>query len=106
MTITPTENSIPSTSRTTRDHSVNEQGNIRGQSFLARMFNRGTPNNTKRALEEIIDINRDEELFNNYQISMLNPEILYRTRPMNIQTQLIRINREERILVTNEPKNL
>ena len=57
-------------------------------------------------LEEVIDVNRDLDVYTNHQISLLNPQVLYKTNMLSFHTQLLRINREEEILMTKEPINL
>ena len=53
-----------------------------------------------------MDVDRDLALYSNHQLNLLNPQILYRTNVLNFNIQHLRINREEEILVTTEPKNL
>ena len=57
-------------------------------------------------MEEIIDVDRDLEVYTNHQITLLNPQVLYKTPIINFDSQLLRINREEELLVTNEPVNI
>ena len=57
-------------------------------------------------MEDIIDVDKDLEVHTNNQLNLLNPRILYKTNTLNFNTQLLRINREEEILVTTEPINL
>ena len=57
-------------------------------------------------LEEIIDVDRYLEIYTKHQITLLNPQILYKTPIINFNSQLLRINREEELLVTNEPVNI
>ena len=57
-------------------------------------------------LEEIIDVDRDLEIYTNIQITLLNPQILYKTPVISFRSQLLRINREEELLVTTEPVNI
>ena len=57
-------------------------------------------------LEEIIDVDRDLEIYTNHQITLLNPQILYKTPIISFSSQLLRINREEELLVINEPVNI
>ena len=54
-------------------------------------------------LEEIIDVDRDLEIYTNHQITLLNPQVLYKTPVISFGSQLLRINREEELLVTTEP---
>ena len=57
-------------------------------------------------LEEIIDVDRDLEIYTNHQVTLLNPQILYKTPVISFNSQLLRINREEELLVTTEPVNI
>ena len=57
-------------------------------------------------LEEVIDVERDLEIYTNHQISLLNPQVLYKTPIISFNTQLLRINREEELLVTTDPVNI
>ena len=45
-------------------------------------------------LEEIIDVDRDLEIYTNHQITLLHPQILYKTPIISFNSQLLRINRE------------
>ena len=57
-------------------------------------------------LEEIIDVDCDLEIYTNHQITLLNPQVLYKTPAISFSPQLLRINREEELLVTTEPVNI
>ena len=73
-------------------------------SFLERLLVRKKQlNNT---LEEIIDIDKNLQIYTYHQINLLNPQVLYKTNMLNFSTQFLRINREEEILVTKELINL
>ena len=81
-----------------------EKSFIEKPSFLGRLLARKKKlNNT---LEEVVDIDKDLEIYTNHQISLLNLQVLYKTNMLNFSTQFLRINREEEILVTKEPVNL
>ena len=83
---------------------TNVNSNIEKPSFLGRLLTR--KNKLKNTLKEIVDVDKDLEVYTNHQINLLNPQILYRTNSLNFNTQLLRVNREEEIFVTMEPINL
>ena len=56
-------------------------------------------------LEKIVDVNRDLEIYTNHQITLLKSQVLYKTPIISFNSQLLRINREEELLVTNESVN-
>ena len=62
--------------------------------------------NLENILEEIVDVEKDLEIYTNHYISLLNPQVSYKTLMLSFNTQLLRINREEKILVKTEPINL
>ena len=75
-----------------------EHSNIERPSYLGKWLTRKKKlNNT---LEEIINIDKDLEVYTNHQLSLSNPQVLYKTNVLNFNTQLLRINREEEILVS------
>ena len=57
-------------------------------------------------LKDIIDVDRDLAIYTNHQITSLNPQILYKTPIISFNSHLLRINREEGLLVTTEPVNI
>ena len=73
-----------------------ERSSIGRLSFLGRLLSR--KKKQENTLEEVIDVNRDLEVYTNHQINLLNPQILYKTNTLSFHTQLLRINREEEIL--------
>ena len=81
-----------------------ERSNIKQPSFLGRLLTR--KHKLKNTLEEIIDVDKDLEVYTNRQLNLWNPQILYKTNALNLNTQLLRINMEEEILVTTKPINL
>ena len=81
-----------------------ERNNIEKPSLLGKLLSR--KNKLKSTLEEIIDVEEDLEVDTNNQLNLLNPRILYKTNTLNFSIQLLRINKEEEILVTTEPLNL
>ena len=83
---------------------MTEHSNIERPSFLGKWLTKRKKLNN--ALEEIINIDKDLEVYTNHQLSSLNPQVLYKTNVLNFNTQLSRINREEELLVINEPLNL
>ena len=83
---------------------TSERSLIEKPSFLGRFLAR--KKKLDITLEELIDVDRDLEIYTNHQITLLNPQILYKTPAISFNTQLLRINREEEILVTTEPINL
>ena len=56
-------------------------------------------------LEEVIDVDKDLELYCSHQLNLLNPQILYKTNALNFNTQLLRINRERKNLRFGEDSN-
>ena len=81
-----------------------EDSNQSHPSCLGKLITGG--NKLNNTLEEVIDVEKDLELYSSHQLNLLNPQILYQTNALNFNTQLLRINREEEILVTTESKNL
>ena len=67
--------------------------------FLERLLARKKTLET--SLEEIIDVDCDLRIYTNHQITLLNPQVLYKTPIINFNSQLLRINREEELLMTN-----
>ena len=81
-----------------------EKSSIGRPSFSERLL--ASKKKLENTLEEVIDVNRDLDVYTNHQISLLNPQVLYKTNMLSFHTQLLRINREEEILMTKEPINL
>ena len=77
---------------------------INKPSFLSKLLARKKKLDT--TLEEIIDVERDLEIYTNYQITLLNAQVLYKTPVISFKSLLLRINREEELLVTTEPVNI
>ena len=75
-----------------------ENSNLSNPSLLGKLI--ATKNKLNNTLEEVIDVDKDLKIYTNHQ---LNSQILYKTNGLNFNTQLLRINREEEILVTIEP---
>ena len=75
-----------------------ERSLINKPSFLGKLLARKKKLNA--TLEEIIDVDRDLEIYTNHQITLLSPQILYKTPVISFNSQLLRINREEELLVT------
>ena len=76
-----------------------ERSLINKPSFLGKLLARKKKLET--ILEEIIDVDRALEIYTNHQITLLNPQVLYKTPIINFNSQLLRINREEELLMTN-----
>ena len=75
-----------------------EKSNIEKPSFLGKFLTK--KNKLKNTLEDIIDIDKDLEVYTNNQLNLLNPRVLYKINTLNFNTQLLKINREEELLVT------
>ena len=77
-----------------------ERSDIEKPSFLGKLLTR--KNKLKNTLQDIIDVEKDLEVYTNHQLN----QILYKINALHFNIQLLRINREEEILVTIEPINL
>lgn len=75
-----------------------EDSSISKPSFLSRILKNKSKLNV--TLEEVVDVEKDLEIYHNHHIELLNPKILYKTGNLSFNSQLLRINREEEILVT------
>ncbi|KAK8957539.1 hypothetical protein KSP39_PZI001120 [Platanthera zijinensis] len=91
---------IATTSRTV----TSENSQVGTPSLLGQLLRHKPKKET--VLEEVLDVEQDLVLYNNHQISLLNPKVLYHVGRFNFNTQLLRINREEELLVTNFPNNI
>ena len=97
---------ITETSRIVRDNPTRQETAI-GGGILHRIASRHRQENNIEQLEEIIDIDRDIKIYNNSNIDLLNPRILYRVGRLNLgRTGLIKTSREETLSVTTEPVNV
>ena len=63
---------------------TNENSNIQKPCFLGRLLPR--KNKLTNTLKEIVDVDKDLELYTNHQINLLNPQILYRSNSLNFNT--------------------
>lgn len=63
---------------------------------MSRILNRKTKEKNNQQLEEIIDTDKDIQIFQQNQLNLLNPKVLYNT---NSKSQLYRHYREEQLSV-------
>ena len=88
-----------------RNSTSSIQDTITSDSFLNRIIRRGSGSNSSSQtihLEEEIDVDRNINLYNQHQLDILNPRILYQTGIFNINTTLIRSSREESLRVVDK----
>jgi ribonuclease HI len=88
-----------------RSSTSNIQDTITSDSFLNRIIRRGSGCTSSQQivqLEEEIDLNRNINLYNQHQLDILNPRILYQTGVLNVNTTLIRSTREESLRVVDK----
>ena len=63
---------------------------------MSRILNRKTKEENNQQLDEIIDTDKDIQIFQQNQLNLLNPKVLYNT---NSKSQLYRHYREEQLSV-------
>lgn len=80
-----------------RSNRTNETNSISSLGWIDNVLRRST--NTQTQLEEIIDLNRDIEIFSNNQLNTLNPREIYRTGVFTVITGLYRHHREQMFAV-------
>ena len=88
----------------TRNSISNIQDIITADTFVNRIIRRGLGANSNEQiiqLEEEIDLHRNINLYNQHQLDILNPRILYQTGMLNVNTILIRSSREESLRVVD-----
>ena len=88
-----------------RNSTSNIQSIVTSDSFLNRIIRRGsgsTSNQQIIQLEEEINLDRNIDLYNQHQLDILNPRVLYQTGFRNINTVLIRSSREESLRVIDK----
>lgn len=78
----------------------------RVESSLLDRIRNNTNRNTQTHLEEIVDLDRDLEIYRNNDIILLNPWQLYQVGFLRSNTRLFRSSREESLSVTIEAKTL
>lgn len=82
-----------------------ENSRIGEKNFMDKLVGRKSCSDIT-TLEEIVDIDKDLEVYNNQEINLLNPRILYHVGRFKSGSSLLKINREEQILVTERAVNL
>ena len=88
-----------------RSRTITTERSIIGKStFLGKLL--AWKKRLETSLEEVIDVDHDLKIYTNHQITLLNPQVLYKTPAISFNIQLLRINREEELLVTTEPVNI
>ena len=75
MNIFPTR---PRDKRQERPRPSYSQNRI-SNNFLSRILNRKTKEENNQQLDEIIDTDRDIQIFQQNQLNLLNPKVLYNT---------------------------
>ena len=68
-----------------------------GNNFLSRILSRRTPEENNQQLSEVIDVDRDIQIFQQNQLKLLNPKTLYNIGQFSRTTQLYRHYREEQL---------
>jgi len=69
-----------------------------GNNMLARLMKSSRP--SSHQLDEIIDVDRDIEIFKQNKLKLLNPQVLYNTGLFSSTTHLYRHYREEQLSVS------